>query len=772
MIWQIYLNYDEDSLITYSNAGLLRRAKKSLDAVQLKQQQENLLTFTVEEAETQLSPTGLSTARCDCTAMDSCKHILASILWMQQHVEQFSAANSGDSALQAQPDMQPSANRAQDPADTDSAGTDAATSSMPSTSTEVSASTVAHAKDTDPKTDAATDPETDIETSTATGTDKSTETSTTALPNSGLTQVLAWPAAAIHKQLTKAERRLSFEIFHAWQDDQRCQIEILPEKICFLTDLSTNKIQLYPQAGFAGMLSDIDQHQKAVHLACLATLYQRHSTQAWPWPQDLLTAVQTEKSVELSAEDRELISELQALCRRFIQIGINHISKEMVLSLHLLNMQARAQSLPRLAAKLRQLHGLMQQYLQHTLQQGEEQIFDLIAQFYAYLAALSTAKDAQLKQLRGEAATRTQAQSETLQLIPLGCEWWQRESGAHGLSLCFWDLEQSQLIDVTQARANTLDRSFDQNTAQQSGIWGSPLEYLLEHQLQLSQIKTRNNGALSTSADSVVKAQKRFAELNIQALSTLGCMINDWQQLNLDLGTQSMLNPMPTRYVLLHFQSIEAPKLNELEQSFECRIIDTQQRAISLSLPIRPEYQRRIKQLQQLLHQDKAQACLARIEIEQQQIKLIPCSFILQEKKGLRIFSLDYHYVPAPAKKNVFELINGRIEKLMAQKKQWQNTAAPKALSLLLLQSQNLISYYANTGRAQFDPEDLQQLSTLAQQFQDLGLDVIAQSLQQGLKPTMPQQQLAHALLQWRLLLAHAQALQHRLPIETVAETA
>lgn len=132
---------------------------------------------------------------------------------------------------------------------------------------------------------------------------------------------------------------------------------------------------------------------------------------------------------------------------------------------------------------------------------------------------------------------------------------------------------------------------------------------------------------------------------------------------------------------------------------------------------------------------------------------------------------MDYHFVPAPAKKNVFELISGRIEKLMAQKKQWQNTAQPKGLTLLLLHSQNLISYYANTGRPQFDPEDQQQLSNIAHQFQDLGLDVIAQSLQQGLQPRMQHQHLAHALLQWRLLFGHVQALQHRLPIETVAES-
>lgn len=587
MIWQIYLDYDEDSLITYSNAGLLRRAKKALDAVELKQQQDALLIFAVEEAETQLSPTGLSAVQCNCAALGSCKHILASILWMQQHAEQFSAANAA-----------------------------ANISTESGTGTGTAKNTII---------------ETETAQNTITATDTSTQANTTAQPNNGLTQVLAWPAAAIHKQLSKAERRLSFEIFNAWQDNSGCQIEILPEKICFLTDLSTDKIQLYPQAGFAGMLSDIDQHQKAVHLACLASLYQRHATQAWPWPPELLAEVHTEKDFELSAEDRALIAELQALCRRFIQMGINHISKETVLSLHILNMQARAQSLPRLAAKLRQLHGLMQQYLAQTLQQGEEQIFDLLAQFYAYLAAINTATNEQLKQLRGEMPTRTQAQSESLQLIPLGCEWWQRESGAHGLSLCFWDIEQSQLIDVTQARANALDRSFDQNTAEQSGIWGSPLDHLLQHQLELSQTKRRSNGALSASADSVVKTQKIFATFNMQDLSALGCTINDWQQLNLDLGTQSILNPMPTRYVLLHFQAIEAPVLNEVEQSFECRIIDTQNHAISLSLPIRPEYQRRIKQLHQLIHRGKAQACLARIEIEQHRTKLIPCSFIVQE---------------------------------------------------------------------------------------------------------------------------------------------
>ncbi|MBL8321966.1 MAG: hypothetical protein JNJ93_06825, partial [Acinetobacter sp.] len=67
MSWQQqYLAYDQDSLATYANAGLVRRALKDLDAgkVQILQQSELQIVVESDGQQVVLSALGLSQAGC------------------------------------------------------------------------------------------------------------------------------------------------------------------------------------------------------------------------------------------------------------------------------------------------------------------------------------------------------------------------------------------------------------------------------------------------------------------------------------------------------------------------------------------------------------------------------------------------------------------------------------------------------------------------------------------------------------------------------------
>ena len=103
----------------------------------------------------------------------------------------------------------------------------------------------------------------------------------------------------------------------------------------------------------------------------------------WQWSIDI-TAQQHHPTQQLSPDDRVLIQELKIICQNFIQQGLSHLAKEMVMSLHILNMQARAQNLPRLGSLLRALHGSMKQFLEADIQVDEQQIFNQLAHLYAY----------------------------------------------------------------------------------------------------------------------------------------------------------------------------------------------------------------------------------------------------------------------------------------------------------------------------------------------------------------------------------------------------
>ncbi|ATZ64939.1 hypothetical protein [Acinetobacter bereziniae] len=705
MSWQIYTQYDEDSLIMHSNAGLLRRARKALNDVELLQHSDEQLLFKVEECEVLLPIKGITQAQCNCPAQGCCKHILSSILWVQENVAQFS---TNQLVLENT--------------------TESTTLQQSSNTSVTSEHATASAKE----------------------------------------QLLDFDPNKIQKQAGKANIRLAYEFIQNWlAQPEQCQIDIQTNKISFQTDLSPHPVLLYPATGFEGILSEINHKQKiAGHLACVAYFFLQYAPEKWQWSIDL-NEQQNNPNQQLALDDRDFIEELKTICQNFIQHGLSHLAKENVMSLHILNMQARAQNLPRLGSLLRTLHGTMRQFLEDDIQVDEQQIYNQLAHLYAYLTALSEIESLNpefqteaLAKLRG--VIQRDYQNETIaHLIPLGCEWWSTESGAHGLTVCFWDVSEQQLKEVTQARANHLDRTFDMHSAANTGIWGSSLNFLLQHQLELTHAKSSSDTQLSASTDTRFLQKGSFNELTISDLDQMNIGVSEWQTLQEMFVPHSSLEQLKSRYVLLRHRSINAPELNELEQYFEYRVTDQQDIALKLVIPIEAEYRVRIKHLTHLIQNEKILATLVRVETTQQQLQFIPCSVIWQSSKGLKIFSFDYDH-PIQKKSSLAELITGRIEKLLEQKKQWQKQQHLSALEVLVLETQTLLEFYANTGRSQFDRDDQDKLNELAQQFADLGLSFIRNTLQMG----STQDALATQLLKWRHVLLQLQRLNQRIVLE------
>ncbi|WP_287906795.1 hypothetical protein [Acinetobacter sp.] len=713
MSWQIYTQYDEDSLIMHSNAGLLRRARKALNDVELLRQSANQLLFKVEECEVELPEAGITKAQCNCSAQGCCKHILTSILWVQENVSHFSSIDSSQ--------------------------------------------------------DCSSDYK--FENSTESPLQQHTHSATTAVGQntpSAKEKLLNFDPNKIQKQAGKANVRLAYEFIQNWlAQPEQCQIDIQTNKISFHTDLSSDPVLLYPATGFEGILSEISDKQKiAAHLACVAYFFLQHATEKWQWSIEL-SEQQYHSSQHLSLDDREFIEELKIICQHFIQQGLSHLAKESVMSLHILNMQARAQNLPRLGSLLRALHGTMRQFLEDDVQVDEQQIYNQLAHLYAYVTALSEIESLKpefqteaLAKLRG--VVKRDYQNETIaHLIPLGCEWWSTESGAHGLTVCFWDVSEQQLKEVTQARANHLDRTFDMHSAANTGIWGSSLSFLLQHQLELTHAKSSSETQLSASKDTRFLQKGSFNELTISDLDQMDIGISQWETLHKILVPHSSLEQLNSRYVLLRHRHINPPELNELEQYFEYRVTDQQDIGLKLVIPIEPEYRVRIKNLTHLIQNEKILATLVRVETTQQQLQFIPCSVIWQSPKGLKIFSLDYDH-PIQKKSSLAELITGRIEKLLEQKKQWQKQQHLSALEMLVLETQSLLEFYANTGRSQFDRDDQIKLNDLAQQFAELGLSFIYNTLQMD----ATEETLATQLLKWRHVLLQLQRLNQRIALE------
>ena len=99
--------YDQDSLATYANPGLVRRALKDLDAGKVQILQQSALQIVIESDGQQvvLSASGLSQAGCSCPAAGACKHIVAAVLSIQKHLPDAAAQADADTAgSEAPPD--------------------------------------------------------------------------------------------------------------------------------------------------------------------------------------------------------------------------------------------------------------------------------------------------------------------------------------------------------------------------------------------------------------------------------------------------------------------------------------------------------------------------------------------------------------------------------------------------------------------------------------------------------------------------------------------
>ena len=85
MSWQaVYRSFDDDSLATLANVGLLRRALKDVEAGKVGWQGEAGGVVQADGQRVALDGGGPQKARCDCPAPGICKHILAAAVWLRE----------------------------------------------------------------------------------------------------------------------------------------------------------------------------------------------------------------------------------------------------------------------------------------------------------------------------------------------------------------------------------------------------------------------------------------------------------------------------------------------------------------------------------------------------------------------------------------------------------------------------------------------------------------------------------------------------------------
>ena len=359
MSWQQqYLAYDQDSLATYANAGLVRRALKDIEAEKVILQNEQAEQITIESDGQQvcLSATGLVNASCTCPATGACKHIVAAVLYLQQHLQN--------------PAQQQIENQTQD------------------TPELVEISVVSFSEQ----------PQVSLN-----------------KPNL-IEEILVFDLNQLAKKIGKAQTQKAIKLARLWQQEQ--QTELLEEQYRLKIQIKSlaEDIIYVAGAGFAGMLSNLEKDQSAYYLAALSEV-QRLQGKSWAE----LELSEAENPAILSESERQFIVELKDDLAQLLEFGLSHVNEMTARQLHLLNMSARSESLPRLAAMLRQLSGQVNRLLNRDEHSSEQDTLLYLAQMNAYLYQLQHVQGEQLLKLRGKLRQQYQLDevAKVLRFAPL-----------------------------------------------------------------------------------------------------------------------------------------------------------------------------------------------------------------------------------------------------------------------------------------------------------------------------------------------------------------
>ena len=534
-----------------------------------------------------------------------------------------------------------------------------------------------------------------------------------------LVEILALDPELIIKQTPKADCRLAVRILQDWQgcdlkiDDQGSQFKIyLPsfdEPIIFMRG-----------NGFQGILSSLpDKQKKALHLAAVAKVCIQ-SNQPWKWPDDL--AVMVDPQLILSEDDKAVIETIQAFIQDMLRQGLSHISQSSAVQLHLLNMSARAESLPRLANYLKSLSQQVKLLADRHFTVDESVVLRFIAQISAYLYQLSYAQENRLAALRGLVKRQYEDKAAILKLTPVDAQWWQSQSGAIGMTLSFWDNQEKKVIQCSQARSNRLDPMFNRiNVWQSLALWKQTADRLMRTSFELHAPRLSEEGRLSAAGETyaVSKSHSFISHSDYQQLQSEYGFI-DWPQAAnylSNLQNDDIYDP-----ILLHIDSYEQLHWNETEQSILWMISDRNHHKVILRLNWNGNESHKIEELRFITKQKLSIAAISvQVIYQHQEIQLVPKTLWLKKEQGIELFYLDFDSIPRKKQNSNFM---SKILDYMAKKQQNNlNLAAkPTLAQQITMPIYSLLETLACTGRQQFSQAQQVELQSIIRTLQDLGM--------------------------------------------------
>lgn len=649
--------YDDDTLITWANAGLLRRAAKDVEAGKVHWLSQSAEEGVIESdgQQVRLDARGPQQAQCDCPAPGICKHILGAALWLRTQEASGTLTPLADSS---------------------------------STSPAAHQEAVAEQPDADP-----------------------------------LADILALNSPALFKAAGMAAvRRAAATVLPAIEWRQQGSVLVME-----LGELGQS-CRWVAGAGFDGMVSEVPaRERKAVHLMALAAL-RAALGQPLAWPEGMAPKPPVEAGDKLQASELAFIVQVESTLHELLVGGLAHVSPLTSARLLALNMSARGEGLPRLAALLRNLGGMVDFLVKRDHRVQERDALAMLSQLQALCESMRGAEGTLLAALRGRVRRDFDDAQVLPQLLPLGAHWWKTAGGARGMSLALWDVENARLLQAVLARPDGSDPAFTRHSAWNAqSLWpgSGAAEQVCKTPIALHKPRLADDLRLAVGGTTRAQALPRW-QGNDERIATLGCA--DWQLLSDQLRQSTGLAAEPLDMVLLRPQATQAPTLHESDQMLGWLVQDAQGRWLRLSIPVSDANEQRIETLERLAaRKAPVHAVLVRVERSLAQCLLIPVAVLSGDDKGmLTSISLDFDHEAkraTPIGERILRLLKLRREASLAP------ATATSLSQRILAPVLEVLETQAATGRMALTDSQRQRLLAVQPVIDSVGWQTLAQAL-------------------------------------------
>jgi hypothetical protein len=708
MSWQqIYLNYDQDALALYANIGLIRRARKDIEANKIEfiqQENNNVLQFNADGQQVCLPAQGIQAASCSCPAHGHCKHIISAVLWLQAHNSEHSLANGSANSL----------------------ANNSANNSLPE-------ETPSHCTKQDDKSPIKPLTALDDLNNVNNQAKQDQIKPITPLTNV-LTELLSLDASKLLKKVGKVNTLTAYELVCNWQENNLLTIQYQQSQQSQQSQLritvpeSSEPIIYIAGTGFDGMISALPIKQKmAVHLAIIAYLFEQNN-QAWQWP---VTVDQIKNETQLlSPEEITLIKQIQTYIYKLIYQGLSHISHNQLSHLQLFNISAKTQNLPRLAAMLRQLCQLVELLANRHFTVEEQDILLFLGQIKAYTEMLLHNQGEPLSKLRGKITRQYKTTEQALDLLPLGGRWWQSRTGAVGATFYFWDIKQQQYQETTLARADKNDINFNRVTIWNSmSIWQTSPDRLMQNAITLHHPRISQDGELASSGSTATLQQNGWNDENyLKFKATTG--FQNWSVLNGYLQNSHLDDVLFNEVVFVHIQNNDKPYFDEIRQSLVWCVKDAEKNQLFLRL-FWDEYRKsRIEVLRSFLEtQNQPLTILVKVVKNESFLDLEPFALLYKAQKTneIKTLNLDFEDSWRRRKTAVAEHMFLSNTYTMRKMQLSENNYTKDSLSTFIIQPLlTILESVACSGRLELFIDQKQQLKAIQHDCDTLGLNSLS----------------------------------------------